>query len=36
MNPEVDRFFDKTRQWQKEFIKLRSIVLDCGLIEQLK
>lgn len=36
MNPEVDWFFDKARQWQKEFVTLRSIVLDCGLIEQLK
>jgi uncharacterized protein YdeI (YjbR/CyaY-like superfamily) len=36
MNPKVDWFFDKATQWQKEFEKLRSIVLDCGLNEELK
>ena len=36
MNPKVDWFFDKASQWQQEFEKLRSIVLDCGLIEELK
>ena len=36
MNPKVDFFFDKARQWQKEFEQLRTIVLDCGLIEELK
>jgi uncharacterized protein YdeI (YjbR/CyaY-like superfamily) len=35
-NPEVDFFFRKAQQWQKEFKKLRSIVLDCGLTEELK
>ncbi len=35
-NPKVDFFFDKESQWQKEYGKLRSIVLDCGLTEELK
>jgi len=35
-NPRVDFFFDKARQWQKEFEKLRTIVLSCGLDEALK
>src|ERR1700755_1936510 len=36
MNPKVDFFFDKAKQWSEEFEKLRSIVLDCGLTEELK
>lgn len=36
MNPKVDWFFDKDTKWQKEYEKLRKIVLDCGLIEELK
>ncbi len=36
MNPKVDFFFSKAKTWQKEFDKLRSIVLDCGLTEELK
>ena len=36
MNPKVDWFFDKATQWQKEFEKLRKIILDCGLTEELK
>ena len=35
-NPKVDWFFDKDTQWQKEYEKLRMIILDCGLIEELK
>jgi uncharacterized protein YdeI (YjbR/CyaY-like superfamily) len=35
-NPEVDFFFNKATQWQAEFKKLRKIVLDCGLTEELK
>jgi uncharacterized protein YdeI (YjbR/CyaY-like superfamily) len=34
-NPKVDWFFNKG-QWQEEFEKLRMIVLDCGLTEELK
>jgi len=36
MNPKVDWFFAKDTKWQKEYEKLRTIVLDCGLIEELK
>lgn len=36
MNPKVDWFFDKAEQWQKEVERLRTIVLDCGLNEELK
>lgn len=36
MNPKVDWFFDKNTQWKKEYEQLRRIVLDCGLIEELK
>src|ERR1700749_2116907 len=36
MNPKVDFFFDKAEKWQKEFEKLRTIILDCGLDEELK
>ena len=35
-NPEVDWFFSKDTKWQKEYEKLRKIILDCGLIEELK
>jgi uncharacterized protein YdeI (YjbR/CyaY-like superfamily) len=36
MNPKVDSFISKANQWQDEFKKLRMIVLDCGLTEELK
>lgn len=36
MNPEVDWFFTKDSKWQKEYEALRTIVLNCGLAEQLK
>ena len=36
MNPKVDWFFDKATKWQKEFQKLREIILDCHLTEELK
>ena len=35
-NPKVDVFFRKTKKWQEEFRKLRTIVLGCGLTEELK
>jgi uncharacterized protein YdeI (YjbR/CyaY-like superfamily) len=35
-NPKVDFFFTKAKKWQHEFEKLRKIVLDCGLTEELK
>lgn len=34
-NPKVDFFF-RSKQWQEEFEKLRTIILDCGLTEDLK
>jgi uncharacterized protein YdeI (YjbR/CyaY-like superfamily) len=36
MNPGVDFFFDKDSKWKKEFEKLRTLILDCGLVEELK
>jgi uncharacterized protein YdeI (YjbR/CyaY-like superfamily) len=36
MNPKVDEFLSKAKRWQKEFEKLRAIVLSCGLTEELK
>ena len=35
-NPKVDFFFSKAKKWQEEFEKLRIIILDCGLTEELK
>jgi uncharacterized protein YdeI (YjbR/CyaY-like superfamily) len=36
MNPKVDFFFSEAQKWQEEFEKLRMIILDCGLTEELK
>ena len=43
MNPKVDFYFNKANlpggkagKWQKELGKLRTIILDCGLTEELK
>jgi uncharacterized protein YdeI (YjbR/CyaY-like superfamily) len=36
MNPKVDWFFNKATDWQEEYEKLRMIVLECGLTEELK
>jgi uncharacterized protein YdeI (YjbR/CyaY-like superfamily) len=36
MNPRVDVFLSKAKKWQKEFKKLRTIALDCGLTEEVK
>ena len=36
MNPKVDWYFSKAKKWQEEFEKLRKIILDCGLTEELK
>ncbi|HEV2328304.1 MAG TPA: YdeI/OmpD-associated family protein [Verrucomicrobiae bacterium] len=35
-NPRVDAYLRKAKQWQEEMAKLRSIILDCGLTEELK
>lgn len=36
MNPKVDWYFTKAGKWQKEIEKLREIVLDCNLVEELR
>ena len=36
MNPKVDFYFTKAKQWQKELAKLRTIALACQLSEELK
>lgn len=36
MNPKVDFFFTKAKQWKKEFEAMRAIALDCNLTEELK
>ncbi len=36
MNPEVDWFFNKDTKWQESYAELRTLVLDCGLTEELK
>lgn len=36
MNPKVDWYFDKAEKWQEETRRLRTIILDCGLTEELK
>jgi uncharacterized protein YdeI (YjbR/CyaY-like superfamily) len=36
MNPKVDAFLIKAKKWKEEFEKLRMIVLDCRLTEELK
>jgi uncharacterized protein YdeI (YjbR/CyaY-like superfamily) len=36
MNPKVDWYFNKAKKWQAEFKKLRTIILDCQLTEELK
>ncbi|OAI56572.1 hypothetical protein AYO49_04040 [Verrucomicrobiaceae bacterium SCGC AG-212-N21] len=35
-NPKVDAHVSKLKKWQAETEKLRAIVLDCGLTEELK
>ncbi len=36
MNPKVDVYFRKAKKWQEELEKLRTIILDCQLTEELK
>jgi uncharacterized protein YdeI (YjbR/CyaY-like superfamily) len=36
MNPQVDAYLRKARKWQAELEKLRLIILDCQLTEELK
>ncbi len=35
-NPKVDAFVSRAKKWQRETKKLRTILLDCGLDEDLK
>ena len=35
-NPKVEFYFDKAGQWQEPLAALRTVVLDCGLTEELK
>ena len=36
MNPKVDFYFSKAKKWKEELENLRTIILDCSLIEELK
>jgi uncharacterized protein YdeI (YjbR/CyaY-like superfamily) len=36
MNLKVDFYFSNAQKWQKELAKLRMIILDCQLTEELK
>jgi uncharacterized protein YdeI (YjbR/CyaY-like superfamily) len=36
MNPQVEFFFSKSKMWREEFEKLRMILLDCPLAEELR
>lgn len=36
MNPKVDWYFEKAGKWQEEVKKLRTILLGCDLVEELK
>lgn len=36
MNPNVDDYLSKVKKWQEELGKLRTIVLDCQLTEEMK
>ena len=36
MNTKVDEYLSKAKNWKEEFEKLRKIVLDCGLDEEMK
>ena len=36
MNPKVDEYLSRAEKWQEEMEKLRRIILDCQLTEELK
>lgn len=36
MNPKVDAYLRNAKKWRKEMEKLRGILLDCHLTEELK
>lgn len=35
-NPKVDWYFTKEKKWKEEIVRLRDIILGCGLTEELK
>jgi uncharacterized protein YdeI (YjbR/CyaY-like superfamily) len=35
-NPKVDVFLSRSKKWQEEYKKLRTIILECGLTEEFK
>jgi uncharacterized protein YdeI (YjbR/CyaY-like superfamily) len=36
MNPKVDGFLERAKEWREELEQLRTIILDCQLTEELK
>ncbi len=36
MNSQIDKYISRNPQWEKELVKLRKIILDCHLNEELK
>jgi uncharacterized protein YdeI (YjbR/CyaY-like superfamily) len=36
MNPKVDKYINRVNNWKEEVTKLRAVILDCGLTEELK
>ncbi|MBK8944431.1 MAG: YdeI/OmpD-associated family protein [Ignavibacteriae bacterium] len=36
MNPKVDTYLSQVGKWQRELEKIRTLILDCGLIEEYK
>jgi uncharacterized protein YdeI (YjbR/CyaY-like superfamily) len=36
MNPKADWYFTKNEKWEREIRKLRTLILSCGLNEELK
>jgi uncharacterized protein YdeI (YjbR/CyaY-like superfamily) len=36
MDPKVDWYFDQAKKWAEEFKKLRNIILECPLAEELR
>ncbi|MCX6187224.1 MAG: DUF1801 domain-containing protein [Bacteroidetes bacterium] len=36
LNPKVDEYMNSAQKWQEEMLKLRTIVLDCHLTEEVK
>jgi uncharacterized protein YdeI (YjbR/CyaY-like superfamily) len=35
-NPEVDEYIERSEQWPAEMRRLRPVLLDCGLTEEIK